>query len=154
MGKIGDEILNRLKNEKSELQQIDERLNTISTKTVPIKNNYSNYYKLDIYLNDGKVISTTSFLDTGNNLFDPYFNRPIILIDKNLIKDDYNYKDILLVPYDTIDSHGILKCLKVNYIYILGIGIRRNVLIGISNKKIMIDGVDSILNRRILEEEI
>ena len=119
-----------------------------------IKNNYSNYYKLDIYLNDGKVISTTSFLDTGNNLFDPYFNRPIILIDNNLIKDDYNYKDILLVPYDTIDSHGILKCLKVNYIYILGIGIRRNVLIGISNKKIMIDGVDSILNRRILEEEI
>ena len=119
-----------------------------------IRNNYSNYYKLDIYLNDGKVISTTSFLDTGNNLFDPYLNRPIILVDKRLIKDDYGYKDILLVPYDTIDSHGILKCLKVNYIYILGIGIRRNVLVGISNKKIMIDGVDSILNKKILEERI
>ncbi len=119
-----------------------------------IRNNYSNYYKLDIYLNDGKVISTTSFLDTGNNLFDPYLNRPIILVDKRLIKNDYGYKDILLVPYDTIDSHGILKCLKVNYIYILGIGIRRNVLVGISNKKIMIDGVDSILNKKILEERI
>ena len=87
-------------------------------------------------------------------MFDPYLNRPIILVDKRLIKNDYGYKDILLVPYDTIDSHGILKCLKVNYIYILGIGIRRNVLVGISNKKIMIDGVDSILNKKILEERI
>lgn len=119
-----------------------------------LKNNYSNYYKLDIYLNDGKVISTTSFLDTGNNLFDPYKNRPIILVDKDLMKNNYDINDILLVPYETIDSHGILKCLKVNYIYILGIGIRRNVLIGISNKKIRIDGVDSILNKKILEENI
>ena len=50
-----------------------------------LKNNDSNYYHLDIYLNDGRVISVTSFLDTGNNLFDPYKNRPIILIVFKLI---------------------------------------------------------------------
>lgn len=117
-----------------------------------LKNNYSNYYKIDIYLNNGQVISTTSFLDTGNNLFDPYKNRPIILVNKNIIKFNYDEENILFVPYDTLNNHGLLKCLRVNYIDILGIGIRKNVLIGISNQKIKIDGVDSILNKKILEE--
>jgi hypothetical protein len=45
-----------------------------------LKNNYSNYYNIDIYLKTGEVIEATAFLDTGNKLVDPYEKRPIILL--------------------------------------------------------------------------
>lgn len=117
-----------------------------------IKNNYSNYYKLDIYFKNNQVLSVTSFLDTGNNLFDPYKNRPIILVNKNIIKNYYNINNFILVPFDTVNNHGLLKCINIDKIYILGIGIRENVLVGIINEKIKIDGVDAILNKKLLEE--
>ena len=53
-----------------------------------LKNNYSNYYNIDIYLSTGEVITATSYLDTGNKLEDPYRKRPIILLNKDLIKLD------------------------------------------------------------------
>ena len=46
------------------------------------KINYSNYYDIDIYYNDVKV-SGTGFLDTGNKLKDPYFHKPIILVNSS-----------------------------------------------------------------------
>ena len=39
------------------------------------KNNYSNYYKVDIYLKDNQKLTLTAFLDTGNKLIDPYKHR-------------------------------------------------------------------------------
>ena len=113
-----------------------------------LKNNYSNYYHLDIYLNDGRVISVTSFLDTGNNLFDPYKNRPIILIEKNKIKS--TSEKIILVPYNTIDSHGLLECFSPEKIYINKIGWRKNLLIGLIDE-VGIEGADCILNQQLLE---
>lgn len=117
-----------------------------------LKNNYSNYYKIIIYFKNNKVLSVTSFLDTGNNLFDPYHNRPIILINKKIIKKYYDSSNYLLVPFDTINEHGLLKCISIDKIYIQGIGIKENVLLGITNKRIKIDGVDAILNKKLLED--
>lgn len=117
--------------------------------TKELKNNYSNYYQLVIYFKDGSNINTVGFLDTGNNLYDPFKNRPIILINKEIIKKETNF---ILVPYDTIDSHGLLKCLIIDKIDIKGIGIKTDVLLGISNKKIKIDGVEVILHKKLLEE--
>ena len=62
-----------------------------------LRNNYSNYYNIDIYLNDDEVINATAFLDTGNKLEDPYKRRPIILLNNNKIKLDYELHRLLLV---------------------------------------------------------
>ena len=45
-----------------------------------MKNIYNNYYKVDISFKDGKKLSLIGFVDTGNNLYDPYKKRPIILV--------------------------------------------------------------------------
>jgi len=119
---------------------------------INLKNNYSNYYNIDIYLDNGEVISATSFLDTGNKLEDPYKKRPIILLNKDLINVDYELHRLLLVPYDSLNNHGLLKCIVPKSIYIQGVGFRNNFLVGVSNEEIMIDGVDCILSPKLLEK--
>ena len=119
-----------------------------------LKNTYSNYYNVDIYLKNGRVIETTAFLDTGNKLEDPYKRRPIILINKDLIKIDYEKEKMVLVPYDAINHHGLLKCLIPDKIFIQGVGFRSNFLIGLSNEKILIDGVDCIIHSKLIERTV
>lgn len=116
-----------------------------------LKNNYSNYYNIDIYLKGGKVISSTAFLDTGNKLIDPYKRKPIILLNKELLSPSYLDDNILLVPYDSLNNHGLLKCLIPDKIFIQGVGFRRDFLVGISNEKIRMDGIDCILNGKLIE---
>jgi stage II sporulation protein GA (sporulation sigma-E factor processing peptidase) len=115
-----------------------------------LKNNYSNYYIVDIYFKDQKT-SLCAFLDTGNHLIDPYQRRPIILVQKKELKVSYTDQDIILVPYESLNHHGILKCIKPDKIVILGVGIRKNLLIGISEDKINIDGIDCLLHTKLLE---
>lgn len=117
-----------------------------------LKNHYSNYYNIDIYLKNGEVISAVGFLDTGNSLEDPYKKRPIILVNKGLI--DVDYEKVILVPYEALNYHGLLKCIVPDKVFIQGIGFRSNFLLGISNEDIMIDGVDCILHSKVLEREI
>ena len=112
------------------------------------KNNYSNYYKVDIYINDDEKLTLSAFLDTGNKLIDPYKHRPIILINKKLIET--KDKKILLVPYNTINTNDLLKCIIPKQIYIHNIGYKTNFLIGLMDE-ITIDGVDCVLNQKLLE---
>ena len=119
-----------------------------------LKENYSKYYNIDVYLKDGSVIELTSFLDTGNKLVDPYFKRPIILVNKNKIEFNYKNNNILMVPYDSLNNHGLLKCIVPDKIYIDKVGVKKNFLIGISEEEIKIDGIDCILNSKLLEEDI
>jgi len=116
-----------------------------------MKENYSNYYNIDLYLKTGEIIPITGFVDTGNKLKDPYKKRPIILVNKSLININYESENLLLVPYDSLNHQGILKCLIPDKIFIQGIGFKKNFLIGISNEKINIDGIDCILNAQVLE---
>ena len=113
-----------------------------------IKNNYNNYYNLSIYVGNN-IINVTSYLDTGNKLVSPYSNKPIILLrNKSPVFDKLKYT---LVPYNTIDNNGFIKCYKVDSVLIEGVGSTKNVLIGIINHNINMDGVDAILNVDILE---
>lgn len=118
---------------------------------VNLRNYYSNYYMVDIYLKNGKIIKTSAFLDTGNQLYDPYYLRPIILVDKTLINFDLNDREVLLVPYEALNTKGLLKCIIPEKIHIIGVGIKKNVVLGLSNKKIRIDGVNTILHAALLE---
>ena len=55
------------------------------------------------------------------------------------------------MPCNTINSSYLMKCFKPDYVYIDKVGNIDNVLIGISSKKISIDGVDCLINKDILE---
>ena len=116
-----------------------------------LKNHYANYYQVDIYFKNGVKKTVSAYLDTGNHLVDPYMKRPIILVNKKEIRDLYSENDITLVPFDTLNNHGLLKCVVPLKIYIVGIGFKEKVLIGISDEPIHIDGIDCLLHTKLLE---
>lgn len=108
---------------------------------------YNNYYKVDIYFKDREKLSLIGFVDTGNNLYDPYKKRPVIIVHNKYIKED----KYILVPYHTINGNGLLKCIKPDIIFIDGIGYKGNVLIGFSDSFNFGDGVDVILHKDIMK---
>ena len=113
-----------------------------------LKNNYSNYYRCLIYIHN-KVIEVNAFLDTGNKLNDPYSNKSIILITKDKLKD-INIRSPIYVPYNSLNNEGILECIKADKIVIDGKE-SKDFLVGISNKNFFMDGIDCIINNRIME---
>ena len=107
---------------------------------------YNNVHNVDIYLED-KVYSFSGFLDTGNNLVDPYKKRGVIIVNKNLdLKSD-----VLYVPFKTISDSGVLKCYKTSKVLIDKTYEFKNLLVGVSSKA-TIDGIDCILPNIIKEE--
>ena len=115
--------------------------------TKKLKNNYNNYYNVQLIYNN-EVFNFTAFLDTGNKLKDQYKNRPIILV--NTDKIDFNYENSILVPYSTVNGDGIIKCLVVDKIIINEEKILNKPLIGLAKDKFHIDGIDMILNNKTL----
>ena len=109
-----------------------------------LKCNYSNYYKVSLYIKD-KVYNLNAFLDTGNNLIEPITNKPVILIDRKITYDDFFY-----IPYKTITNNGLIKCIKVDKIEINGM-FKYKVIVGLLDEKIKIDGIDCLLNKKLLE---
>lgn len=112
-----------------------------------MKNNYNNYYNVDIWFKGGEKLSLTGFMDTGNNLYDPYKKRPIILVSNKYKRED-NY---ILVPYYTAGGEGILKCVRTRNITLNGSECKREVLVGFSDSPKLIDGVDVILHKDIVK---
>ena len=104
---------------------------------------YSNYYDICIYYSD-LMLKGTGFLDTGNNLKDPFFHRPIILVDRSLIKANV---DTFLVPYYTLNKNDLLEVFKPKKIVINKKSFK-NVLIGLTN--VNIDGIKIILNKEAI----
>ena len=111
-----------------------------------MKNNYNNYYNVDICFKDGVKLSLVGFVDTGNNLYDPYMKRPIILVSNKYKRED-NY---ILVPYYTVGGDGLLKCIRVDSVSVNDI-CYKNVLVGFSDSPRFIDGVDVILHKDIMK---
>ena len=107
------------------------------------QNTYSNYYNVSIYYDD-IVLNGIGFLDTGNNLKDPYFHRPIILVNKGLIKKDVK---TYLVPYYTVNNHDLLEVFKPKKI-VINKKVIKNVVIGLSD--VNIDGIKIILNKEAI----
>ena len=108
------------------------------------QDNYSNYYKVDIYIK-GNLYKLNGYLDTGNKLYDQYKNRPIILISKKI---NYNLEDIIYVPYVSLNNESLVKCLKSDKV-IVNNKVFNNYLIGLSDKKFHIDGVNCILHSKM-----
>lgn len=112
-----------------------------------LKTNYNLHYQVKIKLKD-KNLNLNSFFDTGNNLIDPYFNRPVVLINESLIKcDKYFY-----IPYSTITESGVIKAITVDEFEIIGLKATSEVVVGLLPEKLKIKHVDCLLNYKILEE--
>ena len=112
-----------------------------------LKNNYSNYHKVDIIYKN-KIYHLNGYLDTGNNLYDPYKKRKIILVKLNIKYDDTN---IIYTPYESLNNIGIIKCLKIDKLYVDKKEFN-NYLIGLSNDKFRIDGINCILHNSMKGE--
>ena len=52
----------------------------------------------------------------------------------------------------TISGIDYMKCIKANELIIENIGIKKDVIVGISNDKLKLDGVDLLLNLKLMEE--
>lgn len=116
-----------------------------------LKNHYTNYYEVELFLTETQKINLTGFLDTGNKLIDPFFKRPVILVNYNYLSYDVDNLKTILVPYRTVNNNGLLKCIIPYKIIIKGIGAKTNFLVGIMHEETGIDGVNCILNQRLLE---
>ncbi len=114
-----------------------------------LKTNYHNYYPCKIYFDQNNIIEVTAFLDTGNHLVDPITKKSIILIDQNLYHPSNT--NPLYIPYNTLNTHGLLTCYKAEKIEIEG-RCCQHFLVGISTEKLHFDGINCIINSRIMEE--
>ena len=115
--------------------------------TKSLRYNYSNYYTIEIYLNRKKY-KYTGYMDSGNTLTDTLTKKSVILIDKRKLL--FNIKEFRLIPYMTISGSSMIKVIKITKL-VFNNKEYKNVLLGIIDK-IELDGVDVILNRKLLEE--
>ena len=107
-----------------------------------------NKYKTTIYIND-KEINLTGYLDTGNNLM--YKKKPVLILNKD-INIDLNNKKVFYIPFSTLNSKGLMKCIKINKIKIEE-KIFKNVYLALSNDKFHLKDADIILNINLWEEK-
>lgn len=115
--------------------------------TRKLKDNYSNYHKVDILYKD-KLYHLNGYLDTGNNLVDPYKKRKIILVKLNIKYDDTS---IIYTPYESLNNIGVIKCLKIDKLFVDKKEFN-NYLIGLSNDKFRIEGINCILHNSMKGE--
>ena len=102
------------------------------------KKRLSCFFKTNIYIGR-KVLKLNGYLDTGNTL--SYKKRPVILTN---IDNSFRNKKVY-IPYIVIGGTGILECIKVRKVEVIGIGVFENVYLGFS-KDFKAFGCDVLLN--------
>lgn len=112
-----------------------------------LKQNYSCYYKVKLYRQEN-ILEVTAFLDTGNTLVDPYLGRPIILMNEKNWKTE---EEFFFVPIHTVGETSLLKCVRLEKIEIVGVGERKNVVLGLTKEPIRMEGIDVLLQKQLLE---
>lgn len=114
------------------------------------KRNY-NLYEIQL-IRGKKVYQYTGYLDTGNQLYDPYQRRPVHLLYDPTYKLSKSQK-IIYVPYHGLGVHGIIPCVYFDRMIVNQTKEISKVLIGLSKDPFRIDGVSMILHSdEILEE--
>lgn len=109
------------------------------------------YYKVKIIFNNNYELTLSGFLDTGNKLIDPITNKPIILLNKKKVKGKIPIRSPMYVPFNSLNHHGLLECIKPKYLEINNKEIK-NYLIGLSDTSFKLNGIECLLNYKILED--
>ena len=95
-------------------------------------------FKTNIYIGR-KVLNLNGYLDSGNTL--TYKNRLVILTN---IDNNFRNKKIY-IPYIVIGGSGVLECIKVRRVEVIGLGVFEDVYLGFS-KDFKLGGADVLLN--------
>lgn len=119
-------------------------MNILKKLAYNLKNIIKLRHKVTIYLKNGNILYLNGYMDTGNTLVEPYTNKNVIIINKD-IKEKF-----FLVPFKTIENSSLLKCFKPKKVYIDGIGERNDIVVGVTNKKF--NGFNCLLNYNLMEE--
>ena len=111
-----------------------------------IRNKYNNYYNVIIYINDNKIMCT-GYIDSGNTL--TYKSKPVILIDKR--KVIFLNEGYRVIPYKVVNRVMMLKIYKCDKV-IINNRVFKNIYLGISDNDFSIDGVEVLLNNKLMED--
>lgn len=109
------------------------------------------HYKVRIIFSNNYETTLSGFLDTGNKLVDPITNKPIILINKKKLKGKIPIRSPMYVPFNSLNHHGLLECIKPKYLEIDNKELK-NYLIGLSDTSFKLNGIECLLNYKILED--
>ncbi len=109
------------------------------------------YYQVKIILENNYVLNITGFLDTGNKLQDPITKRYVIMLNKKLIEAKIKIRSPMFVPYNTLNNHGLLMCIKPKKLIINNQELD-NYLIGLSDNSLKLNGIDCLLNYQVRED--
>lgn len=120
-------------------------------KSRKLKWEYSKFYEVKITFLNGKEANLTGFLDTGNDLYDPYKKRPILIINELALKG-YNPRCVL-VPCFTVNKESMIRCFKIKKLVVNGKKIDKEVMVGISDNNFNIEGAQLLLHKNILKGE-
>ncbi len=115
-----------------------------------LKNKQGLYYQVKVILKNNKEIKLNGYLDTGNKLKDPITNKRIIIIENKVINKRF-IRSPIYVPYKAINYKGLLKCFSPKEI-IISNHVFKNYLLGIYEGKFQIEGVNCILNYKMMED--
>ena len=103
-------------------------------------------FKTNIYIGR-KVLNLNGYLDSGNTL--TYKNKPVILTN---IDNTFRNKKIY-IPYTVIGGCGLLECIKVRKVEVVGLGVYENIYLGFS-KDFKLAGADALLNGLMKGEKV
>lgn len=115
-----------------------------------MKLSIQHFHKVDLCLSDDSWIHLNGYLDTGNQLYDPYGHRPVILVYHKKFNSSYDNK--ILVPFSTLNEKGVIPCQKIKQMRLDGKKDYFDVLIGISKQPFQMEGVDCIIHNDYKEE--
>ena len=113
------------------------------------KDKYNDYYQLEIVFGK-ETIKLMAFFDNGNDLTDPIFHMPVIIIEEKYLKKISRIRSPVLVPYHTINATSIMKCYKPSYMLLNNKKIV-NYLVGGTCLHFK-DGVGGLLNNHLRKD--
>lgn len=101
---------------------------------IKIKQPKNTIFNLNMHIND-KVIPLHAFYDTGNNLFDPFTGKPVIIVSASSLKELFPDKEhiyeqaiqlgmsIRFIPCSVLGGDMLLPCFTAERVQIRGVEI-------------------------------
>ena len=62
--------------------------------------------------NNGKTITYSGLMDTGNNLREPFSGYPVILVDRDIFEKTFTYEKIRYIPISTVSGESLIKAFR------------------------------------------
>lgn len=97
---------------------------------------------------NGKNFEIKALYDTGNQLVSPYTGEPVTIISQYIYEKAGigRGKAPILIPYHSIGGDGLLKAYRIDGIKVEGEGIKRNILVAVSENLCVDKEIQMILN--------